>query len=252
MARPDKKQLSTDDIYAELGMDVNNKHTKELILGDQAQLMALTREREERRLAKAQEREAEKAAAEENVKKKDDLGPLKFRKGPMGSLICGKPPEPQNVPIAVPSSSPSPQERASMNATAVSVAATRPKARGGGAGAAEEHAVKLAAGLDGEPGQWRRVTAERYVDCYLNGGKYEPLAQSLMEEVDRQRKREGGYRNVSMYESGFVGKVRSPLGKLGGRFRGHLEPMSVKQIAFYRKQGKRRPLQLADAQHQPQ
>jgi len=28
-----------------------------------------------------------------------------------------------------------------------------------------------------------------------------------MEEVDRQRTREAGYRNVAMFEAGFIGKV---------------------------------------------
>lgn len=36
--------------------------------------------------------------------------------------------------------------------------------------------------IDGEVGKWRRLTSEQYVDFYLNGGKYEPPTDSLMEE----------------------------------------------------------------------
>jgi hypothetical protein len=219
MARKDKKQLSTDAIYAELGLDKDNKSTKELVLGDQAHATAVA-QREETRLSNARDREAEKAAAAELARQKEEMGPLKFRRGPMGSLICGKPPEPKPAVVSAPSKNlPSSSSTAEKSATG---SGRRPSEhpnvgnRGGGARksmvvvVSEEHTGKPAAGLDGEPGQWRRMTAERYVDCYLNGGKHDPPAQSLMEEVDRQRQREGGYRNVSMFESGFVGKVLQP------------------------------------------
>ena len=65
--------------------------------------------------------------------------------------------------------------------------------------------------------------------------------------VHVSRRREAGYRNVACFEAAFVGKARSPLGKLGGRFQQRLEPMSVGQIALYRKEGRRRPLDLGDA-----
>jgi hypothetical protein len=39
---------------------------------------------------------------------------------------------------------------------------------------------------------------------------------------------------------------RSPLGKLGSRFRQHLPPLSVHAIEIYRKAGTRRPLEQDD------
>ena len=57
-----------------------------------------------------------------------------------------------------------------------------------------------------------------YADNVLNGGRYDPPSESLMEEVNRQREREAAVRAVGMFESSFFGTAVSPLGEYGKRF----------------------------------
>ena len=199
--------------------------------------LQIAAERSSVRLKKQNDREE---AERNKVVVKESLPGLKFNTAVPGRIQCGMPPEPNMVHAAA-----KPTQLEQKPARIEEKRRERrdsDKVLSGAAAPPEEELHEVVPSVDGQKGKWKRITAERYIDCYLNGGKYDPPSQSLMEEVDRQRFREGGYRNVSMFESNFIGKGRSPLGKPGLRFRARLDPLSVKQIEMYRKAGTRRPV----------
>jgi len=247
------KALSVEEMYSELGIEKNAPHTRRQMLGDDtARLIELSGERESQRQEKKKAREASRAAESSRAAASAGLEPLRCKPGAAGKIVCGVAPLPPASPLppVLDGAKKGATPRGGGKANGAS-AAERHKSRaldeaalGAGAGKVDSEGIEAVSTVDGQAGKWRRVTAERYVDCYLNGGKFDPPARSLMEEVDRQRARESGYRNVSMFEASFVGKARSPLGKIGDRFRHRLEPLSVATIALYRKENRRRPLDV--------
>lgn len=199
-------------LLKELAVDKDNKHTQRLLLGDAARLMDLSKERNERRLAKKAERERIAALS---VKPPPSPPTLNFTKLQLGRIICGQRPpkaspeqadesavvgrrtktgrlptpalppvEPTPAPLVSPTEA---RAAASTGAAGVSHAEAEAETLGPSTAASLAPSVESVESVDVEPGRWRRVTAERYVDAYLNGGKYDPPAESLMEEVDRQR-----------------------------------------------------------------
>mmetsp|Transcript_76 Transcript_76/g.85 ORF Transcript_76/g.85 Transcript_76/m.85 type:complete len:235 (-) Transcript_76:93-797(-) len=230
------KQMDMDDIYAELGISKGSKNAKGLLSSEDPRKVQLAEERSQRRLEKERQNQLTKSSSSHfDPLEARELKKLNFKVDKPGRIVCGTSKQTTTKPIVE-------KEKNLFN---VDDSSTLLSSSHSVETVEEEHEASDT--IDGEPGKWRRLTSEQYVDFYLNGGKYEPPADSLMEEVDRQRQREGGYRSVGLYEAGFIGKMRSPLGKLGTRFRNHLEPLSVKQITMYKKTGQRRPLDMGDA-----
>jgi hypothetical protein len=201
MPRPSPKDMSVEDLIKELDIDRNSKHTKRLLLGDTARLMELAGERHERRMLK-QSQEIDLHPLKSFVS--EEKAQLKFILPKPGVIICGRNPtiSVQQTPMIANESQ---QKRSSDLGSTIKHGGISSSAPLTGINKRsdslrnidpepdkslllkkkkseqddDENQYKV--GVNGERGQWKRVTAERYVDCYLNGGKYEPPAQSLME-----------------------------------------------------------------------
>ena len=180
--------------------------------------------RQKRALARKEAEEAEKLAAK--------LQPLHFSTNTPGRLSIGRP-QTQPVQKTVPNDSPQLRDGA-VTLTKSTTDSSRKDRK-----TAPPPSIRRTPGK-----QYQRVSPAAYVDVYLNGGKYDPPSDSLMEEVSRQRAREGAVRRVGFFEAGFCGIGKSPLGKFGKRFHKTTAPLSVEQIAKYREGGVRRPLLL--------
>jgi len=139
-------------------------------------MMDVASARADARIAKQQEKEAQKVNLPSVVSEKPS--PLKFKRSAPGQIVCGVPPPPAQVgaedplPLTKPSmsrgSTPNPRK------TSANSRDSRSGQRSGSRVPSEpEGEVDPApkSTVDGEVGKWRRVTAERYVDTYLNGGK---------------------------------------------------------------------------------
>ena len=200
------QRLRLAELYAELGVDPAHKHTKVLTLGDQARLMQLQEERAEKRRERERLRDLQPSPPQP---KAAALEALRFQIHKVGHISCGlrglrtgnaavpttdsaregtaaiagnkpavaSPPKlleatkaatpPRPTELAIPFAAPAARraERKAVTATEEAEKYERP-----------------AADVDGEPGRWRRVAGERYVDVYLNGGKFDPPAKYLSEE----------------------------------------------------------------------
>jgi hypothetical protein len=209
--KSEMSHIPLESIYEELGVSNTNASFKKQLLGDTARMMELTEERNERRRQRYLEREVEKETAAKQ--KKVDAAvvleiPMKFKQNQFGNIVCGErndsstetkiaatvpgkhiSPLMSALPTDLLSQTKKPSSFVVVDSNTAAAAADddddvgtsiqlpAPKAE-----CSAEDEDESRAGLDGELGKWRRVTAAAYVDVYLNGGRYEPSAQSLMEE----------------------------------------------------------------------
>jgi hypothetical protein len=150
------KQMQIEDIYAELGIKANSKSSNIMLGIEDSRKTELAMERNQKRL--------------EKVEREDKS--LQFRVKEPGQIECGLP-----------------QLAFKPDDTSKTKVSTFVEDLGSSIGSShsivslndddyEQHIDKV----DGETGKWKRVTSEQYVDFYLNGGKYEPPTDSLMEE----------------------------------------------------------------------
>ena len=136
-------------------------------------MMDVASARADARIAKQEEKEAQKVNLPTVAPEKP--GPLKFKRSAPGQIVCGVPPPvaaDDPLPLTKPSSSrgSTPNPRKMSANSRGSQAGQRSTSRVTTENEEEVDAAPKST-VDGEVGKWRRVTAERYVDTYLNGGK---------------------------------------------------------------------------------
>jgi hypothetical protein len=165
------KQMQIEDIYAELGIKANSKSSNIMLGIEDSRKTELAMERNQKRLEKVRQKELERSHSHRFEVEREDKS-LQFRVKEPGQIECGLP-----------------QLAFKPDDTSKTKVSTFVEDLGSSIGSShsivslndddyEQHIDKV----DGETGKWKRVTSEQYVDFYLNGGKYEPPTDSLMEE----------------------------------------------------------------------
>jgi hypothetical protein len=130
-------------------------------------MMEVASERADARRTKQQAKDAQ-ALHLPPVALSEKAGALKFKHKAPGQIVCGTPPA--HARTAADDLPPKPWSVASARKTPPASANTA-GALGDGGDAQAQAASEARITVDGEAGKCKRVTAERYVDCYLNGGK---------------------------------------------------------------------------------
>jgi len=176
------KQMSVEDMYAELGMNKDSQHTKTLMLGrEAARLQELAAEREKQHSDKVTQKK-EAAAAAAAADSGEAFAPMRVQRTRPGMLVCG---ERKELATGVPPVAAAAAAVAPGQVTASRRRTSEEEPKHGAEDHhhdVDEHGHERIPACDGEAGKWRRVTAARYIDVYLNGGKFGPPAESLMEE----------------------------------------------------------------------
>ena len=241
LSAPNVTELKGPEMYSELDLVKGSESANRLIFGEkamrkkaiQAERTMLKRSQDE---AKRTARQTEIIRAEKLRKEREQLIPLNCHGTVPGRVQVGKGRKSEVVTRVPPTPEPAPKEKPSCTESSTEMGVLAPVTTNTATNSTRSPPNRQ------HRKNFRRLTAAMYADNVLNGGRYDPPSESLMEEVNRQREREAAVRAVGMFESSFFGTAVSPLGEYGKRFHKKFQPLSVEQIERYRNEGRKRPL----------